>query len=181
VGKIAGWRPLRVDDLPAVLRVQEEAYPWHQEVPEVFFDRLKLFPAGCLALEDSGELQGYALSHPWHAASPPPLDTLLRHLPDRPGTYYLHDVALLKRAHGHGHAARAAEMLAEVAAGYGFASLSLVAVNNSAPFWQRRGFRPAMTPELTVKLASYGTDAIFMTRALAPAENLSPACPPPSA
>jgi ribosomal protein S18 acetylase RimI-like enzyme len=172
---------LGAEDLPAVLRVQEEAYPWHQEELDVFRDRLALYPAGCLALDDGEGVQGYAISHPWHAASPPPLDALLRRLPEQAGTYYLHDVALLKQVHGRGHAAAAADILARHAAAHGFASMSLVAVNNSAAFWQRRGFLPAMTPELAAKLATYGADAIFMTRALAPEEAPSLACPPPFA
>lgn len=172
------WRPLTYGDLDAVMRLQEQAYPWHQEERAVFENRLGLYSEGCVALSDAQGLKGYLISHPWHAASPPPLDSRLDRLPEHPGTYYLHDLALAQAAHGAGHARRLAALIARHAVERGFASLSLVAVNNSAVFWQRQGFAPAMTPVLAEKLASYGADAIFMTRALAREETPEPDCPP---
>jgi hypothetical protein len=173
----AEWRLLTAGDLDAVMELQVEAYPWHQEARAVFEDRIAVYPAGCLALADRVGLMGYAISHPWLAASPPPLDTRLERLPERPGTYYLHDVALARRAHGAGHAGCGVALLAEGAAAAGFRTLSLVAVNGSAPFWGKQGFVSAMTPELAEKLASYGADAIFMTRTLIPEPATD--CPPP--
>jgi ribosomal protein S18 acetylase RimI-like enzyme len=173
------WRPLTRADLDGVMRLQEEAYPWHQEERAVFENRLELYPPGCLALSGAEGLQGYLISHPWTAASPPPLDTCLERLPEQPGTYYLHDLALAEAAQGGGHAGRLVVLIARHAALQGLASLSLVAVNNSAPFWERQGFRPAMTPSLAEKLASYGGDAIFMTRALAREWIAEADCPSP--
>lgn len=45
----------------------------------------------------------------------------------------------------------------------GLASCSLVAVNNSAPFWQRFGFIETGSDDMQQKLQSYGSDARFMT------------------
>ncbi|MGQ4275145.1 GNAT family N-acetyltransferase [Terrihabitans sp. B22-R8] len=175
----AEWRPLHASDLNGVMAVQQEAYPRHQEEREVFEDRLALYPTGCFALDWCGGLLGYAISHPWRAASPPPLGRKLGNLPSDPSTYYLHDLALAKRAHGGGHARRGVKTILNCARRHGFQSASLVAVNATSPFWQRQGFLPAMTPELTEKLASYGADAIFMTRALARDEPSDAACPSP--
>ncbi len=49
--KPGNWRQLTSADLPALLAVQKEAYPWHQEAPEVFIDRMTIYPPGCLALD----------------------------------------------------------------------------------------------------------------------------------
>jgi ribosomal protein S18 acetylase RimI-like enzyme len=165
-GKVTHWRQMTKVDIPAVLRVQEEAYPWHQEGVEVFEERLTLYPQGCLALDLGEGLVGYILSHPWHAEEPPPLDAALERLPERPGTYYLHDLALLRSAYGVGHGARVVRHLAQTAGTAGFETMSLVAVNRSAPFWRRHGFEERMTPILTEKVACYGDDAVFMTRTL---------------
>ncbi len=42
----------------------------------------------------------------------------------------------------------------------------LVAVNDAAPFWERRGFAVVDSPAMTAKLASYGADARYMVRTL---------------
>jgi len=164
--KPGNWRQLTSADLPALLAVQKEAYPWHQEAPETFLDRMALYPQGCLALDAADGLFGYILSHPWYADDPPPLDALLGELPKKPGTYYLHDLALLKAAHGAGHGARLVRHLAEHAGSCGYETMSLIAVNRSGPFWERQGFRARLIPKLTAKLANYGPDAVFMTRAV---------------
>lgn len=160
------WRQMTAADLPELLAIQEEAYPWHQETADVFLDRLALYPQGCLALRGDDGLDGYILSHPWEADSPPPLDSRLGALPKRPGTYYLHDLALLKRAYGKGHGARVVRHLAEAAGTAGFRTMSLVAVNRSQPFWEHHGFAARSTPELDAKLSTYGGGAVFMTRPL---------------
>ena len=160
------WRQMTEGDIPAVLEIQEEAYPWHQEMREIFEDRLKVYPQGCLVLDGAEGLDGYILSHPWTADSPPALDSKLGTLPERPTTYYLHDLALLSSAYGQGNGARVVRHLAETAGAAGFDTMSLVAVNQSQPFWERHGFSVRTTPELKKKLESYGRDAVFMTRRL---------------
>lgn len=162
------WRQLTENDLPGLMKVQQEAYPWHQEGPEVFRDRMRLYPSGCMGLDDEkgGGLVGYILSHPWTAEDPPALDSPLGALPEKPSTYYLHDLALLKTAHGKGLGARLVRHLTEHAGVIGFTTMSLIAVNKSAPFWERQGFKARLVPKLTPKLATYGVDAVFMTRDL---------------
>ncbi|MBB4019265.1 GNAT superfamily N-acetyltransferase [Chelatococcus caeni] len=163
----AGWRPMTVTDLQDVDAIARAVHPGFPERPEVFTERLALFPAGCLILERDGEAAGYLLSHPWHAGAPPPLDSLLGRLPPAATTYYLHDIALLPRGRGTGAAGAALPHLVRQARIVGADNLSLVAVNNSAPFWQRHGFVAADAPGLADKLASYGGDALYMLRRVA--------------
>ena len=60
------------------------------------------------------------------------------------GTYYLHDLALLPKARGLGAAGDIVGIALAQATVAGFRTASLVAVNNSQPFWQRQGFDVAM-------------------------------------
>src|SRR5690606_6902465 len=60
----ANWRQLGEADIPALLEVQKEAYPWHQEGPAMFLDRMRIYPHGCLAFDGPDGMLGYILSHP---------------------------------------------------------------------------------------------------------------------
>jgi len=60
--------------------------------------------------------------------------------------------------------ARAA--LAFPARAAGWPALTLVAVNDAAPFWERHGFVVIDPPGMADKLASYGADARYMIRHL---------------
>ncbi|MBC7637048.1 MAG: GNAT family N-acetyltransferase, partial [Acetobacteraceae bacterium] len=145
--------------LAEVNRIADLAHPDLLERADIPAERLRLYPAGCLVLDCNGVVFGYAVSHPWRAGKPPALDTLLGALPDRPAHYYVHDLALLPAARGTGAARAAVARLVAVAAQAGLAPISLVAVNTSAGFWQRHGFRVVGAAP-----ASYGADAVVMRR-----------------
>lgn len=161
------WRAMVPGDLPAVLAIADAVHPDFPEDPAVFAERLALYPAGCRVLDRGGGILAYVLSHPWAAASCPPLNRLLGALPDPAASYYIHDLALLPVARGSGAAPAIVTTLADHAAGLGLAAMSLVAVNGSAGFWRRQGFAEADIPALAAKLASYGPEARFMRRDLA--------------
>lgn len=161
------WRLMTAEDLPQVQVLADVIHLDHPEDAAVFAERLRLYPGGCLALEESGRLIGYALTHPWRFAAPPALNSLLGQIPPDASTYYVHDVALLPEARGKGHAAHISERLVRHAHEAGFTNLSLVAVNNSQAFWERLGFRKTDVPGLEAKLLSYGPDAVLMVREIA--------------
>lgn len=156
-------------DLPVVLAAAAVVHPDYPEDLSVFAERLRLAPDGCFVLADPAAapgLAGYLVSHPWHADTAPALDTLLGRLPERPGTWYLHDLALLPTARGSGAGAAIAARIAAHARARGFATMSLVAVGGSSGFWKRQGFSVVEHPALAEKLASYGETARFMRRVL---------------
>lgn len=166
------WRPMGIGDLPGVLAVAERVHPDFPEDAVVFVERLRLYPAGCLVFEARDGVIGYVLSHPWRANDPPALNARLGELPDRPGTYYIHDIALLPQLRGTGAASLAVAILLARAGKERLPSVSLVAVNGSAGFWQRHGFHDISSEKvvdaaLMRKLRSYETSAAFMVRALA--------------
>lgn len=62
---------MAVDDVPAMLAIQRVSYPPHMLEPAGAYQRrLRLFPAGSVVAVDgaSGEVVGYAQSHPWPAS-----------------------------------------------------------------------------------------------------------------
>lgn len=163
------WRPMSAGDLGAVIALAAAIHVDHPERPEIFAERLALFPAGSRIAEAGGMVVGYALAHPWLIGRPPALDTLLGALPAAPDCLYLHDIALLPRARGHGLTARLVTDLEALAVAGGLDRLALVAINGLAPVWRRFGFLPTQGDALLQgKLAGYGDDAVYMTRRAVP-------------
>lgn len=156
------WRPARPADLPALMDIAARVHPDFPESPEVFAERLALYPAGCRLLAAGETALGYVVSHPWPLGTCPALDSLIHAVPAHAGAYYIHDLALLPAARGTGAAGILVRSLKTHAAGAGFATLALVAVNGSAPFWRAQGFAEAL-PADPAKLAGYGPDARYMT------------------
>jgi ribosomal protein S18 acetylase RimI-like enzyme len=158
------WRAMTEADLPEALAIAEIVHPNYPEDPAVFAERLALYPLGCLLLVQGDRAIGYVVSHPWHYADPPALNSLLGALPSKPSTYYIHDIALLSAARGSGAANAVISRLIAYAEAKKFPNLSLTAVNDSAAFWRRHGFVPTPNPTLDEKLRSYDESARFMVR-----------------
>jgi GNAT superfamily N-acetyltransferase len=154
-------------DLSQVQVLADTIHVNHPEDPEVLAERQRLYSQGCFMLIEDGRAIGYALTHPWRFAEPPPLNRLLGKIPSPAATYYIHDVALIPEARGKGHAAQITSLLVSHAREAGFDTLSLVAVNKSRGFWEKAGFRVIAVPGLEAKLASYGPDAALMVRDVA--------------
>jgi len=161
-GRRAHWRAMRLEDLPRVSSVAELVHPNLPERPEVFEEKFRLFPAGCFALEANRALVGYAISHPWRLHDIPPLDAFLGTPPASPDCLYLHDVAVLPAARGHGAAAGLLERLREVARGQGVHAIALTSVSDTERFWNRLGFEAVSKGRLEEKLDCYGAGACYM-------------------
>lgn len=185
------WRAMQVADLPQVYSIAAQVHPAYPEQPQVFAERLRLYPEGCWVWQQAGQLAGYLISHPWHKMQPPALDSLLHALPrmdtvtsqkavtsikagtENASTYYLHDIALLPQARGQQATPRILPTLAQLAHAHGLDNISLVAVNQSLSFWQAQGFKPVpmcdpenKSQELAAKLQSYGPETHYLQCAL---------------
>jgi GNAT superfamily N-acetyltransferase len=163
------WRQLSVDDIPDLVKVADEVHPELPECADVFTERCRLFPQGCLALvvadgsEHGGELCGYAISHPIRRNHPPRLDSLLGTIGPEADQYYIHDLAILPSQRGKGAAAEGVGRLLQVAAR--FPTTCLISVYGTWPFWTRFGFAAEpVDADLSQKLREYGDDATFLTR-----------------
>jgi ribosomal protein S18 acetylase RimI-like enzyme len=160
------WRGLTGYDLPAVEEIAAAVHPAFPESAEVLAEKQSLYHNGAYLLEVNERPAGYVLSHPWRLDDLPPLDRLLGALPPEPDTYYIHDIALLPVARRIGAATFILEALAKHAAAHGFPSVSLVAVNGSVGFWEKRGFAVEERSEFDAKLATYEPSARLMLRRL---------------
>lgn len=161
-----GWRAMTGLDLGAVEAIATIAHPDFYERPDVLAERRQLYPSGAHLLEVGERAVGYVLSHPWRATSVPALNTLVGALPEAPDTYYLHDLAVLPVARRMGAASYMLAALEKHAAARGFASMMLIAVNNSGPFWTRHGFDAMPAPALDDRRFGYGADAKMMGKRL---------------
>ncbi|MBH5402158.1 GNAT family N-acetyltransferase [Bradyrhizobium sp. CNPSo 4010] len=163
------WRPARTSDLAAISAIAARIHPDLPECPEVFMEKMQLYPAGCRVLVADDAIAGYGLAHPWRQHRIPPLDRFLERLPGIADCLYVHDVAVLPDRRG-GAARDYIAAVAELARATGVATLALVSVYTTRPMWERLGFRPvAADAELRAKLASYGSGATYMLRHVAAA------------
>lgn len=160
------WRAMTGYDLDAVEAIANNVHPDFFEAPEVLAERFGLYRNGCYFLELGEKPAGYVLSHPWRYGSLPALNTRLGTLPPAPDTYYLHDLALLPVARRVGAASQIVKALIKHARAEGYQTMTLVAVNDSVPFWQKHGFLVAEVPELYGKLLSYEEAARYMVKRL---------------
>lgn len=157
------WRPMAEADIDAVERIAGLVHPSFHERPEVFVERLALFPAGSLVADGPDGAVGYAVAHPWLLGRPPALDSLLGAIPDNADCLYLHDVAILPAARGQRLTERLVDRLRVLAAELGLTRLALTSVNATAVMWGRYGFAPVVPDAvLAAKLATYGEDATYM-------------------
>ena len=153
-------------DLGRVECVADIVHPNYPEDAAVFAERLRLYPAGCLALEFEQRIRGYAIGHPWFVQRPPALNSQLRELPGRPETFYIHDLALLPDMRGAGFGVEIVDLFVEQAKIAGLDSMSLIAVSRSLSFWHKNGFQIVDQETIRASLETYGKEAVFMERRL---------------
>ncbi|SMQ85849.1 Acetyltransferase (GNAT) family protein [Devosia lucknowensis] len=160
------WRAMSGYDIGAVSDIANRVHPGFFESQPVLEEKYTLYRNGCYLLEVSEKPAGYVLSHPWTSGSLPALDTMLGSLPEPADTYYIHDLALLPLTRGVGAAGKIVDALTKHAIAMGFPTMSLVAVNGSVGFWEKRGFACEDRPDLAGKLAAYEDAARYMVKPL---------------
>lgn len=156
------WRPMLRSDLARAEAIAEQVHPDLPEDPQVFAERLRLFPTGCFMLDNVG----YAIGHPWTLDRLPKLNTLLGSLSAEADTFFIHDVALLQPVRGRGFAGAVVRLFAERARTARVSTMSLIATETAAGFWRHHGFVPIETLSAADALASYGAGARAMVRQL---------------
>lgn len=159
---MADWRPARATDAAAIGALSRALVSAPPERDEVFAERIRLCPEGCLVYGSGDEVAGYLISHPWRRFAPPALGALFGALPPDADSWFIHDLALAPEARGGGAIAAALAGLEAEARAYPV--ISLVAVEAAADYWRRRGFADRSTPDMAAKLAGYGPGALYMER-----------------
>lgn len=119
----ADWHPLLPSDLDSVNRIADLIHTSLPERPEVFEEKVRLFPSGCRKLISGSKIVGYGISHPWTLFSIPPLDEFLKILPQTPQCLYIHDIVVLPEARGSGAAERYVDYVKNLATAMSIRSL----------------------------------------------------------
>jgi GNAT superfamily N-acetyltransferase len=166
--RAGAWRPAAANDLITIRRIADHIHPDLPERPEVFAERLRLFPEGCFVLVQDQQVMGYGLSHPWLLRNIPQLDQLLGSIPRSPECLLIHDVAVLPQARGRRAASKLIDITANLSRKLGIPCLALVSAYNTRLLWAQLGFEVVADGRLTDKLKSYGQTACYMTCRLAP-------------
>jgi GNAT superfamily N-acetyltransferase len=111
-------------------------------------------------------LVGYLLAHRWIRQAPPPLGAVVTGQPEG-DVLFIHDLAALPSERGSGVGRELVMQAFDLAARDGLKAAELIAVEGAAPYWRRLGFEEGPpSPELSAKVAEYGSDARWMTRAI---------------
>jgi predicted N-acetyltransferase YhbS len=160
---------LQASDLAAALAIQSEVYPPSLVEDEaVFHSRLNLESSYCLAARQGARMLGYILAHGWWADNPPPLGTVTEaEAPNQ--VLFIHDLAVSAAGRGLRVGQNLVARAFSMASAAGIPVAQLIAVEGAAPYWRRLGFVETPTSdELGAKVASYGSDARWMTRDIPP-------------
>ncbi|MGZ4975257.1 MAG: GNAT family N-acetyltransferase [Limisphaerales bacterium] len=166
VGIAHEWRLANAGDLNDIQKIGDLIHVELPERPEVFAEKLKLFPEGCFALIRDHQIVGYGFSHPWRLKSIPPFNHFMNDLPPAPNCLFIHDVAILPQARGYGATERLVELIESIAINHRLSYLALVSVYNTPRFWARFGFETVVDAALENDLKSYGASAQYMVRRL---------------
>jgi GNAT superfamily N-acetyltransferase len=154
------WEPMTHADLDSINRIADAVHVSLPEKPEVFAEKLNLFPRGCCKLVSNGHIVGYGISHPWMLYSIPLLDAFLESIPIHPDCLYVHDCVVLPESRGRGCAGQYINLIKTLAIELGISNLACVSVYGTHCLWGRFGFVIDGTP---INLASYGTSPYYMT------------------
>lgn len=159
------WRLMAPDDLGHVTALAGSVHPDYPEDTDIFAERLRLAPSGCLSLMLDGQLGGYLISHPWRGLLSPPLNTLLGALPADADRWYIHDLVVAPQGRGKGYAQTAITWAEDAARKAGLGTLTLTSTRHALNFWARQGFTPEKTSaEEQAILASYDPQASLLSR-----------------
>lgn len=158
------WRPTTPDDIAAIGDIENVVHlVFGPERPEVHRERMTLFPDGHRILVKDTRIVGYSVAYPWRLSDVPKLDTFLDRLPTPAECLFVHDVAMLPEAQGHGAAKAFITHVTEVAHQLGLNKLALVSVYGTTVVWSRLGFRITPPPGGSHTLKIYGETAAYMT------------------
>jgi len=117
---------------------------------------------------DNGQVVAYVLAHPFDSLSAPLLNANKTQLdPDdvkkNEQNLFLHDFCMSRSVQGKGLGKRLVNQFFTLVKEAGFKSITLVAVQDSMPFWKGLGFSES---DCAKSLKSYGNDVYFMSKKL---------------
>ena len=164
---VATWRPATAGDLDAVERVGNAIHVNLQERPEVFANKLALFPPGCSCWRAMARLQVSAFAPSVGAGRYPAAGHVdCRTAAGAELSFYPRRRSASPAARGQGAAGVLMDLFEAVARRHALAALALVSVYGTYVYWERFGFQATAEPGLADKLKSYGETARYMRKNL---------------
>lgn len=162
-------RTATLDDTSEILRIQASCYqPEFLEAKQAFASKLQASPHTCWLMCMQQQVAAYLVSIPVDRHTFPAMDAPAFKLSPAPELLYWHDLAVHPDFRSGGIAAQLANYALQQGRLLGFKRVGLIAVQDSSTYWQKHGFCIADTAPLglTAKVASFGTDAVFMQQFL---------------
>lgn len=155
---------MQVSDLSEVLNIQARCYTGvPPESRESLEAKLRACPSQCFVASLRGEIVGYLFALLWRFESPPALNSLTCVVPESPDCLYLHDLAVSPDARSAGVGRALVERFFAALKESHMPRAALIAVQASAPYWERFGFmRVHTTDNMRTKLATYGDEVEYM-------------------
>jgi ribosomal protein S18 acetylase RimI-like enzyme len=157
-------RPLRADDVDALLRIQAQCYGADFGEPrEVFLQRLQS-PLHCSwAAVQASTMVGYLAAYWSRPGAITPLHGGFASYADAT-VLYLHDMAVSPAVAGQGVARALLQAARTLARERGIRHTALVSVQGSQAYWERQGYAAVAVVDAAQQqhLASYGGGATYM-------------------
>lgn len=162
-------RLMQVTDIPAVLMIQEQAYVDEiLESAEVIAERLHSAPQTAWVAETEAGVQAYLVTYPSRLGALTAWGENFQCAQDA-DCLYLHDLAVAGAAGGAGLGRALIVAATQYAEESGYRFSSLISVQGSVGFWQRRGYGVVenLSQAQQRLLATYTGPAYYMSKTLA--------------
>lgn len=162
-------RNAHLDDVNHIHAIQASCYEiQYLEHANSFASKINKAAQSCWIAEMNGHVIAYLICLPVNAHTFPALNASKFEQCDTPTLLYLHDLAVHADYRDVGAGQQLIKHALDFAKQQHFDHIGLVAVQGSTKYWQKQGFevRSAMLYGLNKKVASFGTDAVFMQQQL---------------
>ena len=155
-------------DVAVVLAIQAECY-----LPAVIEDessiraRLDASPDSAWLAEDEAGVCAYLVAYRSIVGKITPIGGAFAVAAD-PGTLYVHDLAVARRAKGSGVGRALVRLACAQARAEGLSHSSLVSIQASREFWKKHGYAVVsdLDPQQISNLESYGDEGYYMVKRL---------------
>ena len=156
-------RSITEQDWPQIMAIQAACYT--EVTPEPLSAMRSKWLASadtCWVIENSLQVCGYALSHPWYKGQAAKLNI------ETPAQVngdclYLHDMAISPEAQGSGAGKMLMTQLINHSKTLNVLGIGLVAVQGANTYWQRFGFKQSSdTQPLLQSLQGYPQDTVYL-------------------
>lgn len=154
-----------LEDLERITQIQATCYDAEFiEDPRAFATKLMASSETCWLALSNWQTVGYLVSVPVHLNSLPSLNALSFQTTAAADALYLHDLAIHPDFRASGAGRQLIHQFKQQTAQLGYKNMLLIAVQDSAAYWQGHGFKAlqSLPDAIAKKVSSFGHDALLM-------------------